>query len=59
MTLLENMLQEAHVVEFDESGYYNNKKQVWEWNVQTTSLTLCFRATGRSSKMFEKRFGDA
>ena len=27
ITLLENMLQEAPVVEFDELGYYNNKNR--------------------------------
>ena len=57
--LLEDMLRKSPVVGFDESGCYNNKKLDWAWIAQTTYLTLCFRAAGRSSKVLEERFGDA
>ena len=56
--LLEDMLKKSSVVGFDESGCYNNKKLDWAWIAQTTYITLCFRATGRSSKVLEDRFGD-
>ena len=57
--LLEDMLKQSSIVGFDESGCYNNKKLDWAWIAQTAYLTLCFRATGRSSKVLEQRFGDA
>ena len=53
------MLRKSPIVGFDESGCYNNKKLDWAWIAQTTYLTLCFRAAGRSSKVLEERFGDA
>ena len=59
ISLLENMLKKSAVVGFDESGCYNNKKLDWAWIAQTAYLTLCFRATGRSSKVLEDRFGDS
>ena len=57
--LLENLLKQSPVVGFDESGCYNNKRLDWAWIAQTAYITLCFRATGRSSKVLEERFGDA
>ena len=57
--LLEDMLKKSHVVGFDESGCYNNKKLDWAWIAQTAYVTLCFRATGRASKVLEDKFGDA
>ena len=57
--LLEEMLKKSPVVGFDESGCYNNKKLDWAWIAQTAYVTLCFRATGRASKVLEDRFGDA
>lgn len=57
--LLERMLKESPVVGFDESGCYNNKKLDWAWIAQTAYVTLCFRATGRASKVLEDKFGDA
>ena len=59
ISLLENMLKESAVVGFDESGCYNSKKLDWAWIAQTAYVTLCFRATGRSSKVLEGRFGDS
>ena len=57
--LLENLLKQSPVVGFDESGCYNNKRLDWAWIAQTAYITLCFRATGRSSKVLKERFGDA
>lgn len=57
--LLEDMLRKSPVVGFDESGCYNNKKLDWAWIAQTAYITLCFRATGRASKVLEDKFGDA
>ena len=57
--LLENLLKQSPVVGFDESGSYNNKRLDWAWIAQTAYITLCFRATSRSSKVLEERFGDA
>ena len=57
--LLEDMLKKSAVVGFDESGCYNNKKLDWAWIAQTAYITLCFRATGRASKVLEDKFGDA
>jgi len=59
ITLLEDMLKKSSVVGFDESGCYNNKELDWAWIAQTAYVTLCFRATGRSSKVLEGRFGDS
>lgn len=53
------MLKKSAVVGFDESGCYNNKRLDWAWIAQTAYITLCFRATGRASKVLEDRFGDA
>lgn len=52
--LLEDMLRKSPIVGFDESGCYNNKKLDWAWIAQTTYLTLCFRAAGRSSKCLRR-----
>ena len=49
----------SSVVGFDESGCYCNKRLDWAWIAQTAYVTLCFRATGRSSKVLEGRFGDS
>ncbi len=57
--LLEDMLKKSPVVGFDESGCYNNKRLDWAWIAQTAYLTLCFRATGRSSKVLEEKFGNS
>lgn len=57
--LLEKMLKKSPVVGFDESGCYNNKKLDWAWIAQTAYVTLCFRATGRASKVLEDRFRDS
>lgn len=57
--LLDNLLKQSPVVGFDESGCYNNKRLDWAWIAQTAYITLCFRATGRSSKVLKERFGDA
>lgn len=57
--LLEDLLKKSPIVGFDESGCYNDKKLDWAWIAQTTYLTLCFRATGRSSKILEEKFGDS
>ena len=59
ITLLEDMLKKSSVVGFDESGCYTNKELDWAWIAQTAYVTLCFRATGRSSKVLEGRFGDS
>lgn len=59
ISLLEGMLKKSAVVGFDESGCYNDKKLDWAWIAQTAYITLCFRATGRSSKVLEGRFGDS
>ncbi len=59
ISLLEDMLKKSTVVGFDESGCYNNKKLDWAWIAQTAYITLCFRATGRSSKVLEDKFGDS
>lgn len=56
--LLEDMLKKAPVAGHDESGC-NNKKLDWAWIAQTAYITLCFRATGRSSKFLEERSGDS
>lgn len=56
--LLEDMLKKSPVVGFDESGCYN-KKLDWAWIAQTAYITLCFRATGRASKVLEDKFGEA
>lgn len=55
----EEMLKKSAVVGFDESGCYNNKKLDWVWIAQTACITLCFRATGRSSKVLEGRSGES
>lgn len=57
--MLEDMLKKSPVVGFDESGCYNNKNLDWAWIAQTAYITLCFRATGRASKVLEDRFGEA
>lgn len=57
--LLEEQLKQSSVVDSDESGCYNNKKLDWAWIARTAYITLCFRATGRSSKVLEERFGHA
>ena len=59
ISLLEQMLKKSTVVGFDESGCYNNKKLDWAWIAQTAYITLCFRATGRSSKVLEDKFGES
>ena len=59
ISLLEEMLRKSAVVGFDESGCYNNKKLNWAWIAQTAYITLCFRATGRSSKVLEDKFGES
>ena len=53
------MLKKSAVVGFDESGCYNNKKLDWAWIAQTAYVTLCFRATGRSSRVLEDKFGES
>lgn len=57
--LLEEMLKKSRITGFDGSGCYNGKRSDWAWIAQTAYLTLCFRATGRSSKVLEERSGDA
>lgn len=57
--LLENMIRKSGVVGFDESGCYNQKRLDWAWIAQTTYVTLCFRAGGRSARVLEDRFGDS
>ena len=59
ISLLEGMLKKSAVAGFDESGCYNDEKLDWAWMAQTAYMTLCFRATGRSSKVLEGRFGDS
>nr|WP_274289165.1 hypothetical protein [Prevotella corporis] len=59
ISLFEEMLKKSAVVGFDESGCYNNKKLNWAWIAQTAYITLCFRATGRSSKVLEDKFGES
>lgn len=53
------MLKKSAVVGFDESGCYNNRKLDWAWIAQTAYVTLCFRATGRSSRVLEDKFGES
>jgi transposase/regulator of replication initiation timing len=56
---IKEFIQSSSVVGFDESGCYCNKKLDWAWIAQTVYFTLVFRASGRSSKELESRFGDS
>jgi regulator of replication initiation timing len=56
---IKEYIQSSSVVGFDESGCYCNKKLDWAWIAQTVYFTLVFRASGRSSKELESRFGDS
>lgn len=56
---IKQFIMKSHVVGFDESGLYCNKKLDWAWIAQTVYFTLLFHGKGRSSKELEKRFGDS
>jgi transposase/regulator of replication initiation timing len=52
-------IKASTIVGFDESGCYCNKRLDWAWIAQTVYFTILFRASGRSSKELESRFGDS
>ena len=56
---IKGLIMQSEVAGYDETGMYCNKRLDWTWIAQTVYFTLLFRASGRSAKELDGRFGSS